>query len=532
MKARTFRPPGVTGRGAEWLGDVTRDVKRLIKSLQGDFLHNTLRLNHEHEPWISAILAEFAEDLHYGIGIWRTYEEFNRKLFKTQLPMTGGSTDAEPRAITADRVRHLLWVLYAELNPDLILAPNHSDLAHMAGAVAELLASRMASAPRTSDVKTFMDAPNEHGWDIKRKLVWLGTSSYFFRTAYRNYAAEQKSGADQAADVDQNTSEGYHNIGQTDDFICQECTQWSGLGVTDVLADMLPISDERCADLRSWDKRHAAFYRVDAIENEILKATNLINDQPYTVMMGDGPQPFKLGGVIFGSLVPWGVYWYWSGVQKQFQNMSASDVSKFKTSFSVKTPHIVYRYCKDMLAKAIEANERHAQGFLKYHHGMDLVVYPDGLSMAADEQKRYRLLYETEPRQTVDRVMAERELKHPWPEMKYPDNILNSEDGIGLYYDRQEGVDMMLGFNHVASGFAKKGCDLTNDETGVIKEFVRSRLITPDFVRRMVQEHGDASIRSAFLLRDCGKDYALEYLLRRYKGAGFREVYPNITLVS
>jgi hypothetical protein len=114
--------------------------------------------------------------------------------------------------------------------------------------------------------------------------------------------------------------------------------------------------------------------------------------------------------------------------------------------------------------------------------------------------------------------------------MKYPDHIVKSGDGIGLYYDRQEGVEMMLGFNHILSGLAKKGGDLTDDETGAIKEFVRSRSITPAFVRRVVQEYGDASIRAAFLLRECGGEYAVEYLLRRHKGTGFREVYPNISL--
>ena len=51
------------------------------------------------------------------------------------------------------------------------------------------------------------------------------------------------------------------------------------------------------------------------------------------------------------------------------------------------------------------------------------------------------------------------------------------------------------------------------------------------FVRRMVHEHGDASLRAAFLLRDCGGTYAVEYLLRRYKGSAFRKIYPNMSLV-
>ena len=140
-------------------------------------------------------------------------------------------------------------------------------------------------------------------------------------------------------------------------------------------------------------------------------------------------------------------------------------------------------------------------------------------------------MYEAEPRETVEKVMAARGLKHPWPEMRYPADILNSRNGIGLHYNRREGVEMMLGFNDVLGGFARKARDLTDAEADAIKEFVRSRTISPGFVRRIVEEHGDASLRAAFLLGDRGVDYAVEYLLRRHKGAGFRTVYPNVTLV-
>jgi hypothetical protein len=116
--------------------------------------------------------------------------------------------------------------------------------------------------------------------------------------------------------------------------------------------------------------------------------------------------------------------------------------------------------------------------------------------------------------------------------MTYSDRILNCKDGVGLHYDRHQGVEMMIGFNDIANGFAKRGSNLSEAEAEGIKEFVRSRSVSPAFVRRMVQEHGDASLRTAFLLRDRGGEYAVEYLLRRYKGAAFRTVYPNMSLVQ
>jgi len=84
---------------------------------------------------------------------------------------------------------------------------------------------------------------------------------------------------------------------------------------------------------------------------------------------------------------------------------------------------------------------------------------------------------------------------------------------------------------HRVSAFARTDGDLSDIEADAIKEFVLSRSVSPAFVRRMVSEHGDGSVRAAFLLRECGNAYAVEYLLRRYKGNAFRQVYPNISLV-
>ncbi len=519
MNIHDFRPSGPPGKGDKYLREVARDVARNIRSVQREFKYETLRLTPAELSELSLILAEFAEDLHNDIGIWRTYENYNREWFGVCLPITEGSDAAEGSAITADRVRHLLWVLFMVLKPELTLGPAHTDLGNLADVVAKALAARIAPVPRDSGVKRFLDKPNKHGWEIKKKLVWMGTRSYLFRTACRQYLAEQE------------TDVGNEKIGPTDDFICQECTQWSGLGVLDVLAGVLPLTEEQRTVLRGWCERHAALYRIDAAEAAVLEVTNLVNDRPYRVMMDSGPQPFRPGSMVCGSLVPWGEYWYWSGAQRQYPAMDAAAVEGFRQSMIAKSSSIVYRYHKDLLAKAVAGTERHYRQFLDYHGGKDLVVYPDGLSMAADEQRRFRQMYAAQSREAVDRVMAERGLKHPCPNMKYPENILNCTTGIGLHYDPQQGVEMMTGFNDVLGGVAKQGRDLSDDDAEAIRACIRSHSISPSFVRRIVREHGDASVRAAFLLRDLGQTYALEYLLRRYKGFAFRNVYPNMSIV-
>lgn len=174
VNTHDFRPPGPPGKGDRYLREVARDVARTIRSAQRDFEFEPLRLTPGELSDLGHILAGFAEDLHNDIGIWRTYESYNREWFGVHLPITQGKDEVSTSAISADRVRHLLWVAYAVLKPELTLGPMQRDLGRLAEVVAEALAARIAPVPHDSGVKRFLETPNEHGWDIKKKLVWLG----------------------------------------------------------------------------------------------------------------------------------------------------------------------------------------------------------------------------------------------------------------------------------------------------------------------------------------------------------------------
>jgi hypothetical protein len=73
--------------------------------------------------------------------------------------------DAEP--ITPERMQFLLWTLYTELKPGLILAPNHRDIERLALWMAEFLSARFARMQYESGVKTFLSTPHPYGWTSK-----------------------------------------------------------------------------------------------------------------------------------------------------------------------------------------------------------------------------------------------------------------------------------------------------------------------------------------------------------------------------
>jgi len=273
-----------------------------------------------------------------------------------------------------------------------------------------------------------------------------------------------------------------------------------------------------------------AYYRIVAIKGHRMEVLNKINDKPYTVRMGDSTNPFEIGQTVFGDLVPWNEEWYWSGEQSRFGNVTEEKLQQLRDSFLRRAPEIAYCYCDQLAEKVKESVERLYQEFMKYH-GDDLVIYPDGLSMAADLQKERRLQWESKPAEVVAKVVEEYKVPHPGPSMSFPHELMENKNGVGVYYNPDEGQEMMTGFNDIISGLKKKGGTLGKDEEKGIREFICSDSVSLKFVRRVVQEYGHESIKSVFLIRGGHEDHHLDYLLRRYKGAYYRTRYPRIAFL-
>lgn len=159
------------------------------------------------------LLVEWAEDIHNDLGLWRTVEAHQRQCFGTPWPFVAAPLDAEPQGFDARRIRYFLWNLWACFNPELTLSPTHQDLNRLADAAGRCLSERMAPVPRDSGLKRFLAPPNDYGWDIKRKLLWMGINSYLFRFLHFKYLDHGQREPDIAA---------------KDDFVCAHCTEWGG----------------------------------------------------------------------------------------------------------------------------------------------------------------------------------------------------------------------------------------------------------------------------------------------------------------
>ncbi len=516
------RPQGFQGRGDKYLGDIARELRRMLWKTQQRFTDPTCQLTDFEWSDLAVVLVEWAEDMHNDLGLWRAVEAYQQQFFGTPLPLI---VSAEPKVellkFDPRRIQYLLWVLWPWFNFESVLSPAHADLAKLAEAASQFLTERFARLPQDSGIKRFLATPNEYAWHIKLKLLWLGCKSYLFRYLFYEYLKDEDEEAGSPV---------------VDEFICQHCTWWSGLGVIDVLAGTLDLTQAERETLRTWHARHTSFYRVLAWEEEAgevkrITARNIVNGQTYTVRMNTYVEDcsFKPGMAVFGSLVPWRGEWYWSGEQKAWETIPESDEPKLRQDMLERSSQIAYRFCPAEAARAKELVGQLRTKFIS-RYGSDLKAFPDGLALAAAEQRRLGTEWAAADPEKVAQTVQAHGLPHSRPSMTFPQEVLDHNQGVAAFFNPEQGVEYLLDYNHVRSGLGKKGVGLSEAELEALRDLIFNETVSVAFVRRLVADHGADSIMEAFRLRDWPSDLALEVLLRRYKGHFYRQRYPAISI--
>ena len=111
------------------------------------------------------------------------------------------------------------------------------------------------------------------------------------------------------------------------------------------------------------------------------------------------------------------------------------------------------------------------------------------------------------------------------------DAIRECDDGVGLFLNPEEGDEMMLSFDYLTSGLRKNSDKLTPSEHDALRSFIESDSISPAFVRRVLLDEPERSLRVAFGVGDDAPAYWLDWLLRCWKGEFYRPRYPSVSVV-
>lgn len=164
MAFHDHRPNRHLGRSEKPLIRLTRDLTSFLHKAQRSLAYDTLHLSSQQRSILAHILVEFAEDLYQDIGIWKSLEQYNLDFFGTPLPCVLQPDETmDPELVNLDRVQFLLWNLYGELEPELILSPNHQDLERLALMIIEFFTERFAQLHFDSGVKRFLNTPDQYG---------------------------------------------------------------------------------------------------------------------------------------------------------------------------------------------------------------------------------------------------------------------------------------------------------------------------------------------------------------------------------
>jgi len=517
------RPPGAPKSETKVIFQIAlrfRDqLARCVESIDSEFIF----LDYPDIDELAIAVTELAEDLHSDAGLWRSLEAYHREFFGVSLPLFEKPGDPALATFDVRRFQFLLFSTWRHFQPDQIVSPKHDGFRTLAELANRYFTKAFSTLPRRSAATAFLSGSNRRGWEIKRKLVWLGSRSFLFRFAFKDY-------------MRQNATEADLDIAVADDFLCQECTEWSGLGALDILAAALDLPDADRAVLRGWHERHAAFYRIESWQLkgsrvETLEVINLINDQSYRVRVEieqSAGAVFQTGQLLYASLVPWRGEWYWSGAQYPL-TLSKKDFADMKRDFFTKNSAVSYRYCPDRAQRVRDIAAEHFADFVKFYSS-DLAVFPDGLSAAAAEQKRLRIFSEMKAGKDLAKILRKYGMERPAQSMGLPEGFIESGRGVAVFYHEGEGTEMIEGYDTLLQALGNRNDPLSDKEKEILQAFIEEDTISPAFVRRVIREAGSAGIERLYFLSDSGED--VEYLLRRFKGLYYRKRYPCISLLD
>jgi hypothetical protein len=199
-------------------------------------------------------------------------------------------------------------------------------------------------------------------------------------------------------------------------------------------------------------------------------------------------------------------------------------MQQIKRDFPLQASQVVYRYCPALAAKAREFLGKHYQQFVDYF-GTDLVTYPDGKTMAEAMQKFYQYQSASAPKAEVEALLQRHHLSASSPQINWSPDLLACEDGIGGFFNPDEGQEMMTGFDEVP--VACKNAGALAGGSGGHQAIPLRRCHQSPICSQTVQDYGDASIAAAFLIpQDYDKPY-LEYLRAAIRHF-YRNRYPSL----
>lgn len=493
----TQLPSSYFGKADKYIADISSRFEKSLKKTEWQYQFDDLKLDQQERKVVATLLVDMFEDIRHEKNLWGILETQHQKLFELQIPVLLEKNEVieDPEMIHLIRIQYFLWILFSEMRPGFILSAVHPDLLRLAKRSYEFLSEAFEKVPSDSGVHKFLFSAPQNFRQLKEKLVWLGMHSYVFRVSFDRYLSENQ-GVDE---------EGKIKINVADDFMTWVPGCWSGLSVNEVLAG-LEKDDKRKAEITDWKYKHTAWYLVDRVDESLVIAQNVINGESYQIESGDFAQRYNQGNVVFSSLVKWNEAWHWTGEQQMYETLGPDEIIQLRNTFITQFYSLACNYTPMLAENAKKSAKGTYEKFVE-HFQTDLLVVSSGKELK-EKLQGFELVADV---------------------MNFPDSLLESDNGIALYMNPDEGYEIAINFNTVISALDKKEGELLNEsEEDALRGFMLSKELSVNFIHKLQDFYGSRGFLSAFLLPGMDDKLNLEFLLHRFKGEFQRTRYPKM----
>ena len=521
---RSTRPAGSRGKIDRYLPKIAEGLYEVIQRTKRDMPKLGPEIDTITVEFLSALGVLFGEDLHCRLGIWRALEAWNVEQFRTPLPflVPVGGADLRLRGFDPRRVQHFLWRTITEVSTEdgnyLFINPCHEELALLAREVANFLELRFSKKlPQDSPIRRILGKRYPEAPDLKEKLVCLAKGSYLLCTQ------APTEDPDEADSLD----EYFIRVQELDDYICQECSSWAGMGALDLLSGILGLEGQEKEELSSWSRRLFSVYKVTDIQwkGEIVESMdvlNFLNGKTYEVIVGTELR-VTVGNVLMGALVQWRGEWYWSGAQKSLGNPSAEREEGLKADLEENNSGWVYRSCPEKEDRARELIHLQHEHFLK-HYGDDLKIFPNVEAMQQNEAERFNTYNEQFAKANDKPSMPKKVTK------VFPKEVMEWEGKVAAFSDPVLGMSYIRDYTLLEAALSGQEGN-SGDQQDRVLSLMTDPTATPSLVRRLVEKYSSDGLSKLMLCSGHPGELVVEYFLRCFKGEKFRKMDPNIRLV-
>lgn len=502
------RVPDANRKGMNQLFGFCKDLAQVMRELNvfGDLPDN---LAEYREQVLAISLVDMAEDLHHGGRLWNAVEAYNREQFGSPLPGLFREGDEALPPLDTRRFQFFLYTVWEHIAQVDPMGPRDERLFEIADSLADYLRPAFSSYKAPSQTAEFLNKPNPTAWAIKRKLVWLGTSSYLLRILGRDIQEQLLEDASSYSVDDESNANFTPNIVEIcDQYITSCATGWSGLFPTELLGRVLNLEPAEYAELVGWEERLGGIFRVLQIKSHKsqvyeMRVRNVLRGDEFAVRM-DSPRSVWKGldnGLLTGYLVPWKGAWYWSGSQNPLGYADVSDEEIKKITRQAGSHQSLSLKPEEMERAWKLAAETQAD--MIRHHGGQLARYPSQLAFLQAEQARIRAWNELRGNST--------------DEIPLPEGIEDVPETPALvFFTHRGGVEFVEKPDLVTRALGKPFNTLEGDEEDAIGELIYSRDFSAQLLEELARRHGSVGLTSYLGLEDTEAN--LKYLLHRYKG--------------